>query len=135
MTDARTATILIVDDDPAVLLTLPPALESETVVVCAASSVAEAERFFAEAIFDAVITDLSLSGTGSCEGLELVSLVKSAAPDTVVVLVTAFGSEGVFEEARRRGADACWLKPMPVGAMIDGLRELGIPLADEGGSD
>lgn len=135
MTDTRIATILIVDDDPAVLLTLPPAFESESVAVCTAASREEAERCVADAIFDAVITDLNLSGTGSREGLELVSLVKSTAPDTVVVLVTAFGSAGLFEEARRRGADACWLKPMPVEAMIDGLRKLGIPVADEQGSD
>lgn len=120
--------VLVVDDDPAVRSGLPRILASPEVEVRTAESLEEAERALASAVFDLVITDLCLRGFGDVDGLELVSRIHATRPETAIVLLTAFGSEEIRDEAFRRGARDYWQKPCPIGELLARIRALGIPV-------
>jgi DNA-binding NarL/FixJ family response regulator len=119
--------ILIVDDEPAVTLSLPAVLASEAVEVLTASSAEEAERLLAARSFDLVITDLRLTGTGDTQGLDLISSVRRASPGVRVVLLTAHRTDAVQHEALRRGAAGCWSKSMSAEEIVRNVTALGIP--------
>ena len=116
--------ILIVDDEASVRESLAPVLESDEVKVDSASSLGEAEEFLKVQKFDLVITDLRLGGTLGTEGLDLISRIKELEPTTRVVLMTAFGSREVEQEARRRGASDFWKKSILIPDLVSRVRTL-----------
>lgn len=64
--------------------------------------------------FYLVISDLRLNGTNSRDGLELLSYVRDASPDTKVMIMSGYGTEAAKNEAYRLGA-ACFLeKPLNI---------------------
>lgn len=91
----------------------------------------EAERLLKTETFDLVITDLRLTGTVGAEGFELISQIKARTPETPVVLFTAYGSPEIEREARERGAADYWEKTIPIPALIEKVRALGIPVGHE----
>lgn len=62
-------------------------------------------------IYDLVITDLKMPGMG---GMDVLKAVKSASPDTVVLVVTAFGSAESAVEAMKLGAYDYLTKPFQI---------------------
>lgn len=116
--------ILIVDDEASVRESLAPVLESDEVKVDSASSLGEAEQFLKMQKFDLVITDLRLGGCMGTEGLDLISRIKELEPSTRVVLMTAFGSSEVEQEARRRGASDFWKKSILIPDLVSRVRNL-----------
>jgi DNA-binding NtrC family response regulator len=121
--------ILIVDDEPSVGRGLRPILESRQVEVVTALSAREAEELLDARTFDLVITDLNLRGRRDRDGLDLITRIRDAAPDSKVVLFTAYGTAAVRDEALHRGARDTWEKSMPIRELIDRVRGLGIPVA------
>jgi len=71
--------------------------------------------------FDAVIVDKELP---RLSGLDLVSFLAHRAPETPIVLLTAFGGPLVAEAARRRGVTRYLEKPVRLAVLVDTLREL-----------
>ena len=120
--------VLIVDDEPSVGRGLRPILASREVDVVTALSAREAEDLIDARSFDLVITDLNLRGRRDRDGLDLITHIREAAPDTQGVLFTAYGSAEVRDEALRRGARDTWEKSMPIRELIDRVRGLGIPV-------
>lgn len=97
----RVPNILIVDDEESVLYTLEAVLKPEGYAVTRASSAEEAHVIFQNGYFELVITDLTMPGDSGMVLLE--KLVKDR-PETLVIMVTAYGSEAVAVEAMKRGA-------------------------------
>ena len=93
--------ILIVDDEKSVTTTLDLMLSDAGFEVLTAESFAESIRILGYASVDLVITDLRLSD-GS--GMDLITHIKEEAPDTEVILMTAYGSIDITIEAIKRGA-------------------------------
>ena len=93
--------ILIVDDEEIVTVALDRILSDAGFEVLTAGSVAESINVLSVASVDLVITDLRLSD-GS--GFDLVTHLKSEAPDTEVIVMTAYGSVDITIEAIKRGA-------------------------------
>ena len=93
--------ILIVDDEKSVTTTLDLILSDAGFEVLTAESLAESKRILGYASVDLVITDLRLSD-GS--GIDLITHIKGEAPDTEVILMTAYGSVDITIEAIKRGA-------------------------------
>jgi DNA-binding NtrC family response regulator len=120
--------ILIVDDDHSITSSLRTLLKSDAVSVHTASTMEEAEMMLATENFDLVITDLWLSGPTSTEGFDLISRIKARTPQMPVVLLTAFGSPKIEQEARQRGANDYWEKTILIPALVDRIRALGIPV-------
>jgi DNA-binding NtrC family response regulator len=98
----RKQRILVVDDEGSITSALALVLGDGGYDVSTAGSVAEAGALLDKgAPFDLVFTDLRLP---DATGIELLGRIKSGAPDTQVILMTAHGSLEVTIEAIKRGA-------------------------------
>jgi len=93
--------ILIVDDEESVLYTLEAVLRPEGYAVSKAHCAEEALDSFRNNSFDLVITDLTMPGDS---GMVLLEKLLIARPETLVIIITAYGSEAVAVEAMKRGA-------------------------------
>ncbi len=112
---APRARMLLVDDDEAACRLLAEVLEREAYEVTVAHSVGEARaRLEDGGPFDAVLTDLRMPGES---GLELVQHLRDVAPDTVVLVLTAFGDATAAGEAIRAGAYDFISKPYELGTL------------------
>ncbi|HYQ48551.1 MAG TPA: response regulator [Thermodesulfovibrionales bacterium] len=118
--------ILIVDDEPTILMTMSHVLSSKESMVITSSRIEEAEEAIARYTFDLVIADIRLSGMDGIEGLELLSYVKQRSPKTEVIIMTAYGSDELREEAYRRGAFYYFEKPIDIPQLIEKAQSIGI---------
>jgi DNA-binding NtrC family response regulator len=118
--------ILIVDDEPSILLSLSHLLSNDEVVVITCSRIEEAEEALDRYKFDLAIADIRLSGVYGIEGLELLSYIKGISPETKVIIMTAYGSDGVKESAYTRGAYHYYEKPIDMGDLVGKVEDLGI---------
>jgi DNA-binding NtrC family response regulator len=125
--------ILIVDDEPSILLSLSHLLSNDGVVVITCSRIEEAEEALDRYKFDLVIADIRLSGVYGIEGLELLSYVKKISPETQVIIMTAYGSDEMKESAYRRGACHYYEKPIDTADLLNKVQELGILTANNKG--
>ncbi len=92
---------LIVDDDEATLDLMKFRLESDGFAVSAAARGAEAIGLLRDTDFDIVLTDYNLPDTN---GIEIVRSAKEIAPETEIIMITAFGSVDKAIEATKAGA-------------------------------
>ena len=99
-------TILLCDDEPALLFTLEEALDLPGYRTVSARSAEEALAHLDEV--DAVVTDLVM---GAMSGLDLVRAAKKSDPSLPVILLTARGSERVAVDAMKAGAYDYLTKP------------------------
>lgn len=120
--------ILIVDDEPTILLTLSHLLGNGDTTVIRSSRIEEAEEALSRYRFDLAIADIRLSGMEGIEGLELLSYIKKISPETEVIIMTAYGSDEMREDAYRRGAFHYYEKPIDIPDLIDKVQSLGIVL-------
>ena len=109
----RKKRILVVDDDERVLLVLHDILAglgSQYEVVTAQSGY-EALDKARKTPFDLLIADLRMPGM---DGVELTEAIKALSPSTVVIWITAYGSQETSAEAQRLGVYRCLDKPLEV---------------------
>jgi DNA-binding NtrC family response regulator len=121
--------ILIVDDEPTILMTLSHLLSSKETTVITSSRMEEAEEALSRYSFDLVIADIRLSGMYGIEGLELLSFIKDMHPKTEVIIMTAYGTEEIKEDAYRRGAYYYYEKPIDLSHLVARVEALGIALS------
>ena len=105
------ARILLVDDEPNVLLSAQEILRREDYTVDAVSDGTQAVQALAKAAYDLVLTDLKMDGM---DGLELLAHVQKRSPQTVTVMMTGYASVDSAVEAVRNGAYEYLLKPVSV---------------------
>jgi DNA-binding NtrC family response regulator len=103
------ARILVVEDERAIQLALSGLLGRAGYEVSLASSGDEAIAKLSEQGFDLVLTDLALGHGAS--GLDVLREAKRLRPETVVVMITAHGSEKIAVEAMKAGAEDYVPKP------------------------
>jgi len=120
--------ILIVDNEPTIVLTLSYAMRSNDVEVITASRLEPAEEALSRYAFDLVIVDIRMSGILGIEGLELLSYIKRFWPKTEVIVMTAHGSSEIKQEAYGRGARYYYDKPIDIGELAERVRSMGIPV-------
>jgi DNA-binding NtrC family response regulator len=125
---AEAKRILIVDDEPTILLTLSYTLRSKEVEVITASRLEPAEEALNRYTFDLVIVDIRMSGVLGIEGLELLSYIKRKWPKTEVIIMTAYGSDEVKQDAYDRGAFHYYSKPVDIEDLMQRVRAMGIPV-------
>lgn len=118
--------ILIVDDEPTILMTLSHLLSNKDSVVITSSRIEEAEEALARYTFNLVIADIRLSGMYGIEGLELLSFIKKINPTTEVIIMTAYGSDDIRDDAYGRGAFYYYEKPIDIAHLISKVQTLGI---------
>ena len=105
------------DDQEPILFAIHDYLTTHGYEVDCARDVPEVKRLASQASYAAIIADLRLSGTGGTEGLEILRFVKEQSPSTATVLLTAYRSPTMDEEARRWGADVVLGKPTPLAVL------------------
>lgn len=112
--------ILLVDDEPAILLTLKALLDIQGFEVETASSARDAKAKLRNSVFHMVITDMRMENNEA--GLEVARAAKKAEYQPAVALLTAFP---VSDDAwRDGGADEMLVKPMNSQALIRQLEAL-----------
>jgi DNA-binding NtrC family response regulator len=118
--------VLLVDDEESILFALHDYLTAAGWRVATASSAARAEALLAAESFAAAVVDLRLSPADEdeSEGLALVRRIRRSSPDTRVLLLTAYGSSRVQEEATRLGVAGFLQKPQPLARLHERLAEL-----------
>ena len=112
---AEPARILVVDDDGAsrALMVQILAEDGHTVIACADGAEAMEQLGHAPE-FDVVVSDIRMVDV---DGLEVLDWVRKHAPETPVLLVTAFGNVDGAVDAIRRGAYDYISKPYDVNAI------------------
>ena len=100
--------ILLVDDDPIVLLGIGREFEFLGYSVSSAKSGEDAMELLDNDNFDVVVTDLIMGMTG---GLDVLKKSKQINPDAMVMIMTGYGDLTSAIQAIRLGADEYMLKP------------------------
>lgn len=100
--------ILIIDDDTSLRRVMEYNLQEAGYQVTAAASGEEGLRLFTEAPPPLLITDMKMPGM---DGMQVLKAVKSRSPETVVIVITAFGTVDVAVEAMKAGAYDYITKP------------------------
>jgi DNA-binding NtrC family response regulator len=100
--------ILLIDDDESLRRVTEYNLGVAGFQVVTAASGREGLALFREKAPDLVVTDVKL---GDLSGLEILEVVKREAPETPVIVVTAFGSIEMAVNAMRQGAFNFITKP------------------------
>ncbi|MBE3559536.1 MAG: response regulator, partial [Ktedonobacteraceae bacterium] len=118
---AKSAGVLLVDDDPALLQALSNmlALRMRGLEVTTASSAPEALAHIQTSEFDAIICDIKMPGM---DGLDLLAHVKRLQQETPVLLITGHGEHDLAIRALRGGAYDYLLKPIERDAFVAALR-------------
>jgi two-component system NtrC family response regulator len=100
--------ILVIDDDNSLRRVLEYNLQEEGYEVQAASSGEEGLYWFGQIRPDLVITDMNMPGM---DGLMVIKSIKERSPETLVIIITAFGTVDVAVEAMKAGAYDYITKP------------------------
>ena len=103
--------ILIVEDEKSMREILRILLESEGYEVKSAQDGKEAIEFLEDDIFDLVVTDIKMPGV---DGFEVLKRARELSPDTLVVMITAFGTTESAIEAMKLGAYDYIHKPFKI---------------------
>jgi DNA-binding NtrC family response regulator len=125
MKDLRNKSVLIVDDDSAMLRAMTKVLANEGMRVTGLSDPTAVVTKLAEfeTRFDLVITDLRMptfSGRG-------VLALASALSELPVIIITAFGGPDVEAQALQLGAFAFLEKPVAAAELIDVVKRALAP--------
>ncbi|PXW41277.1 two-component system response regulator GlrR [Erwinia sp. AG740] len=131
MTTRKSATLLLVDDDPSLLKLLGMRLTSEGFTVITATSGQEALRLLLREKIDLVISDLRMD---EMDGLALFAEIQKNQPGMPVIILTAHGSIPEAVAATQQGVFSFLTKPVDRDALykaIDDALKLSPPTSDE----
>jgi len=117
---AKRATLMIVDDDPAVLETLELALTWKGYDVVTAESGEAAASAVRTVDVDLVLTDLRMA---EMNGLQTMLAIKALRPNVRVMIVTGFASAAMEAELREAGAFSIVMKPFALDELFAAVRE------------
>ena len=123
--------ILVVDDEAAERITLGEVLRLEGYHVTLAASGEQALAIVRqEPMFDLAILDLRLPGM---DGLQVLDGIRRISAETIVILITGYGTLETAVQALRKGAYDFLLKPSPVEEVLVAVRRgrASPPLADQ----
>jgi len=118
--------LLVVDDEESICFSMSEYFSLHGYKVDTASELEEAEKLLGVTDYRVVIQDLRLTMTNYHDGLDMIKFIKQHNPQARIVVLTAYGSPEVEDEARRCGADAFLRKPKPlsqVAQVVQGLLE------------
>ncbi len=119
---AAKTTLLIVDDEPSVALTLKMIFEREGYNVRTAASCAEALSLLVERRFEAVITDLNMERDDI--GLDVVRAAQQLKPRPVIVICTGFANLQNTETALGMKIDYLATKPVDLEQLLLAIERL-----------
>ncbi len=110
-----TRSVLIIDDEPLMRLSMLDALKAEGYQVQEASNGEEGIQKTKTNRYDLVITDLRMPGS---DGLQVVRVCKEYSPETEVIVITAHGSVDTAVQAMKLGAHDYVTKPFSMDELL-----------------
>ena len=113
--------ILVVDDEPAVLLTYELVLRHQGFDVASAASSQEADELLAKSKFDVLISDLGLRGDKN--GLAVIESARRRYPSIGCLLLTGFAEPEITDVAASKGIRVL-LKPVHLPELLSTIRSL-----------
>jgi two-component system response regulator HydG len=113
--------LLLIDDDEWVRDSLCLFFESEGCHILALETAEEGLNVLNKQDFDIIIIDYRLPGL---DGLEFLRRIQKTHPAAMKILITAYGSEKLFAEARRLGIHDHISKPFTSEAIEASLNRL-----------
>ncbi len=111
MTKMQKGRLLIIEDEKSMREVLRILLEGEGYEVSTAPDGLEGLSFVERDIFDLVITDVKMP---KADGFEVLKKIKEMSPDTIVIMITAFGTKDAAVEAMKLGAYDYISKPFNI---------------------
>jgi len=124
--------ILLVDDEEVITFGFSRVLAAPEVAVDLAHTVNEAQALMSANRYDAAIIDLRLSNSTEMEGFDLVTYLRSRQKACRIMVLTAYGEDGIRAQAMAAGADLFYEKPIEPESIKNILRSYGIYGAAEG---
>ena len=121
MSESTKGVLLIVEDEPLKRTTLRIELTGAGYQVIEAADAMSALQLLARQPVDVVISDLRLPGMN---GLQFLDRVKADAPQTHVIMMTAYGSVDTAVQAIKRGAYDYLTKPFQIEELLGKLDRL-----------
>jgi two-component system KDP operon response regulator KdpE len=112
-------TVLIVDDERSIRLSLRTILSSIGFTIIEAGRGEEALALVRTAHFDAVLLDINMPGMG---GVEVCRIMRKSSPVLPIVMLTVQGNEDRKVDAFEAGADDYITKPFHLGELTARLR-------------
>src|SRR5947208_8513663 len=112
--------ILFVDDEDSIRLTLPPLLESYGFEVTSAATVAEALDVMTKNKFDVLISDLNIGHPG--DGFTVVSAMRKHQPDALRFILTGYPAFESALEAIREEVHDYLIKPTETEILVEKIR-------------
>jgi two-component system, NtrC family, response regulator len=110
-----TGTILVIDDDDAILQSCQTILEDQGLAVAVASGGEAGLVLLRQKAFDLALIDLRMPGMN---GLEALAQATALDPDLVSIIFTAYGTIESAVEAVRKGAFNYITKPFTAGQLV-----------------
>jgi DNA-binding NtrC family response regulator len=118
---SKSATILIVDDEPIIRDTLAEYLGQEGFAVTTCGTGEDALEQAGARRFDVALCDVQLP---DLDGIELLERLLKISPDTFVLLITAYATVENAVEAFQRGAHDYLMKPILLDEVLSKIRRL-----------
>ena len=112
---AHKSKVLVVDDNEALCNMIKDILEMEEYAVSTALDGFKALELAAQERFDVVLMDIKMP---VMNGVETFKKFKAVAPDTPVIMVTAYAVEEMIRDALREGAFAAMYKPLDFDQLL-----------------
>lgn len=112
---SRKPSILIIDDEPLMRISISDALAEDGYEVAESGLKEEGVSLIRNRHFDIVITDLRLPDG---DGIEVLKETRKQSPDTMVIMITAFGSVDTAVDAMKFGAYDYITKPFSMDELL-----------------
>ncbi len=113
--------VLLIDDEPILLVTVSDALTKAGYTVQAVKSGQEGLAAFQEGSFDTVLLDMVMP---DISGMDVLREIKNLSPQTIIVMVTAYGTIERAVEAMKLGAHDFIAKPFSLDELILKLQNI-----------
>jgi DNA-binding NtrC family response regulator len=113
--------VLVIDDEPVIRDTLCEFLQQEGYSVAGCGTGEEAVARATAGKFDLALCDLHLPGI---DGLQVLASLRASCPDTLVILITAYGTVETAVEAFQKGASDYLIKPILLHEVHEKIRRL-----------
>ena len=117
----RKRSILLVDDEKILLITLGDVLKEEGFDVTTVDSGKKAITKLNQKRYDIVITDLVMEGL---DGIDILKKSKRKYSDTPVIILTGRSDRLSADKAKQLGADDYLLKPCEIDELLNRISQL-----------
>jgi DNA-binding NtrC family response regulator len=113
--------ILLIDDDEWIRDSMTLFFESEGCRLDALETAEEGVRALSQQKYDIIISDYKLAGM---DGISFFREIQKTHPDTLKMLITAYGNQDLFSETARLGIGQCVAKPFTSETIVKALTRL-----------